>query len=238
MMLANTGNDSNNDGGNDAANNCEGNADDESSLPSHMLHMRSAFRDCHRGIEKLRRLSKPQGGGNNASSKAAYKSDNFYFDNDSNGLRMPKNQQQQKEKYCTHQIFHSAWLASKRYQDQREDGLRDVHDRIFNARNASTCSRHSSNTIDTVYTQTDGSSWCKVDSAIHSTNPFKIIDGSGDACPQRTVKYNMIQEGENSKSNTTTNPSYHFKQQYCVRNVHCIIRGLDHSHFSRISSEW
>ena len=108
------------------------------------------------------------------------------------------------------ELFQSALLASERFQEERGDGLNDVHQRFRS------CCNDNDLPIDTVYVQNDGSSW-------HANNSAKDpINNCGDLSP--TVR--------------AENGAYQFKQQFCIRNVPCIIRGLDNSHFADVSIQW
>ena len=71
------------------------------------------------------------------------------------------------------QVFHSAWVASQRYKQDRDDGLKYIHTH---------------------------------------TNIDEIICNDMD--------------------------TYKFKQQYINRNIPCIIRGMDKTHFADISTQW
>ncbi|KAL7534243.1 hypothetical protein ACHAXR_005750 [Thalassiosira sp. AJA248-18] len=155
--------------------------DSDSSIPSHTMHMRRAVEDVRQVMEKLRTKITSDG------------ADVFACVLKEAGSSQPG------DKKGTQQLLQSAWLASQRYQDERNDGLQDVHERL------SSCNGLP---IDTVYMKKDGSSW-------YANRPRK---DPSDTC----IENNTCQ----------------FKQQYCARNVPCIIQGLDNSHFADISSQW
>ena len=113
------------------------------------------------------------------------------------------------------QLLQNAWLASLKYQEEREDGLQHVHRRLRSCGN--------SLPIDTVHVRKDGSSW-RVN---HSTT------GPHDSCNDRCCN-----EEVSERSAQTLTGSNKCKQQYCARNVPCVIRGLENSHFADISSQW
>jgi len=103
---------------------------------------------------------------------------------------------------CTQDVHHSAYSASQRYQQERDDGLDDIHKKIDSC--TADCL-----SIDTIQVHKDGS-W----SVVHPEN-YKSCNGDKQ-----------------------TYDAYKFKQQYINRNIPCIIRGLDQSHFKDISTQW
>jgi len=44
--------------------------------------------------------------------------------------------------------------------------------------------------------------------------------------------------GDLSPTVRAENEAYQFKQKFCIRNVPCIIRGLDNLHFADVSTHW
>ena len=109
---------------------------------------------------------------------------------------------------CTQDVHHSAYSASQRYQQERDDGLDDIHDKIDCCTDCFP--------IDTIQVHKDGS-W----SEVHRAN-YKSCN----------------EHSRESNDNRQTYDAYKFKQQYINRNIPCIIRGLDQSHFKDISIQW
>lgn len=99
-------------------------------------------------------------------------------------------------------ILQSAWLSSEKYQEQRHEGLQDIHKRLHGC-----CDMLP---IDTICVHDDGSSW------------HVISDDPNNSCSDCGEMKTACQ----------------FKQQYCIRNVPCLIRGLDTSHFADVSGQW
>eukprot|EP00578_Thalassiosira_sp_NH16_P029631 CAMPEP_0181076308 /NCGR_PEP_ID=MMETSP1071-20121207/350_1 /TAXON_ID=35127 /ORGANISM="Thalassiosira sp., Strain NH16" /LENGTH=550 /DNA_ID=CAMNT_0023157481 /DNA_START=243 /DNA_END=1895 /DNA_ORIENTATION=+ len=100
-------------------------------------------------------------------------------------------------------LIHSAWIASQKYQEERDVGMQDVRKRLR------TC--HDCLPIDTIHVDEDGSSWNVVTSPV--TEPVH-------------------------RTHPEWNASHQFKTDYIARNIPCVIRGLDKSHFANISTQW
>ena len=163
--------------------------EDSNSFTLHTLHMRRAVGDIREGLKKLRAKTASEDGNAFAPIMIGHGGNH--------------------NKYIQ-ELFQSTQLASERFQEERGDGLKDVHQRFR------ICCNDNDLPIDTVYPQNDGSSW-------HANNSAKDpINNCGDLSP--TVR--------------AENGAYQFKQQFCIRNVPCIIRGLDNSHFADVSTQW
>jgi len=175
----------------------------DSSIPSHALHMRRAVEDIRRGMEEL---SKKIGDGADVSASA--------------GILTGNGRSQYDQQNYVQQLLQSAWLASQRYQEERDDGLQDVQKRLYSCYNPDTTAPGPSLPIDTVYVQEDGSSWDVI-------GPRKE---RSDNCDDN--------KGMRERETPEWNDAYQFKQQYISRNVPCVIRGLDNSHFAEISNQW
>ena len=108
---------------------------------------------------------------------------------------------------CTQDVHHSAYSASMRYQQERDDGLDDIHKQI------------------------DCCTDClPIDTMMHKDGSWEVVYATKDkSCNEYSRE---------SNDNRQTYDAYKFKQQYINRNIPCIIRGLDQSHFKDISTQW
>ena len=93
----------------------------------------------------------------------------------------------------TRQLIRSAHVASQNYLREREDGVKNVLERL--RENA-------------------------------TATPIDIVCMKFDGVCSETL------------SDPGSGGTYRFKRQYINRNVPCIIRGLDRSHFANITSQW
>jgi hypothetical protein len=122
----------------------------------------------------------------------------------------PINDQHYQQLHRHRETIHSAWSAAQRYLDERHDALDGI------------ICRDASSPIDIVDMNNDGSSW------------QTTLSGSNNTPPKDASTVSPHSDCSNNKANDV----YKFKQQYCMRNVPCLIRGLDLSHFAQVSSSW
>ena len=116
-------------------------------------------------------------------------------------------------------IICSARIAAQNYRQQREDGVNLVCKRLLSS---------TTTPIDTICFQPDGVSW---ENASLTDDAFALSHHSN--CNNER-EYKSSGETFNSSSGETVR----FKQQYINHNIPCVIRGLDKSHFSFVTSQW
>lgn len=110
-------------------------------------------------------------------------------------------------------IIRSARVASLNYRQQREDGLNLVCKRLLST---------TTTPIDTICFQPDGVLWEK--------DP--LTDYAKAYC--ETEQENP----SGAASDWNNGGTYRFKRQYINHNIPCVIRGLDKTHFSYVTSQW
>ena len=98
------------------------------------------------------------------------------------------------ERSCAQDVHRSAYSASQRYQQERDDGLDDIHKRIDNCIDCLP--------IDTIQVHKDGL-W----SVVHTTKDTSCNEHSR----------------ESNHDIRETYDAYKFKQQYINRNIPCIV---------------
>ena len=162
----------------------------DTSISSHAMHMRRALDDIRHGMEKLR------------TKMSAYDGPDVLF------ACMHPNGDGEHANHHMKQLIHSAWISSQRYDEERIEGLQDVHERLHGD-----CVEKIP--IDTIRVDDDGTSWEVIQPTKGSNN-----------------------EDTTEDTGNNRNDAYSFKQQYCIRNVPCIIRGLNKSHFTEVSTLW
>lgn len=172
---------------------CENNKNSsQNHLPAHTAHMRNALRDCQRITETLRRrvedFAECEGLIFSLRSSEEAPDPNGSLTNG----------------YRRRELVRSAMMAAKAYLQERDDGLKFIHQRMASD------SKHFL-PIDVVSVDETGNFW--------RTFPVPEQDG--------TANCNQILKS-----------THQFKQKYCVKNIPCLIRGLEQTHFKDISSQW
>ena len=113
--------------------------------------------------------------------------------------------------YHINQLFHSAWVSSNSLQQERELGLRRLNEKLAK----SSVGNHNDDDDD--------------DDIEHMMCPIDVLHVNEEG---------WCKEEEDNTGRTIVSTPSKFKEQYCFRNVPCIIRGFNELNFKNVSQSW